>query len=128
MIAVEEVLGPAIQNYGVVVPEPVADGVYRIRGTVEKPAPEDAPSNLGIVGRYVLTPEVFDCLTRVKPGAIGEIQLTDGIGMLLGKPARLRPCASKECGTTWAIHWACSRHRSHWRCRGRTWGRNLRSS
>ena len=83
VIAVEEVPGPAIQNYGVVVPEPVADGVYRIRGTVEKPAPEDAPSNLGIVGRYVLTPEVFDYLTRVKPGAIGEIQLTDGIGMLL---------------------------------------------
>ena len=83
VIAVEEVLGPAIQNYGVVVPEPVADGVYRIRGTVEKPAPEDAPSNLGIVGRYVLTPEVFDCLTKVRPGAIGEIQLTDGIGMLL---------------------------------------------
>ncbi len=83
VIAVEEVPGPAIQNYGVVAPEPVADGVYRIRGMVEKPAPQDAPSNLGIVGRYVLTPEVFDCLTRVTPGAIGEIQLTDGIAMLL---------------------------------------------
>ncbi len=83
VIAVEEVPGPAIQNYGVVAPEPVADGVYRIRGMVEKPAPQDAPSNLGVVGRYVLTPEVFDCLTRVRPGAIGEIQLTDGIGMLL---------------------------------------------
>ena len=83
VIAVEEVPGPAIQNYGVVAPEPVAEGVYRIRGMVEKPAPQDAPSNLGIVGRYVLTPEVFDCLTKVTPGAIGEIQLTDGIAMLL---------------------------------------------
>ena len=83
VIAVEEVPGPAIQNYGVVSPEPVANGVYRIRGMVEKPTPQDAPSNLGIVGRYVLTPQVFDCLTRVRPGAVGEIQLTDGIGMLL---------------------------------------------
>ena len=72
VIAVEEVPGPAIQNYGVVKPEPVAEGVYRIRGMVEKPALADAPSNLGIVGRYVLTPEVFDCLTRVTPGAIGR--------------------------------------------------------
>ena len=87
VIAVEEVPGPAIQNYGVVSPEPVADSVYRIRGMVEKPAPQDAPSNLGIVGRYVLTPEVFDCLTKVKPGAIGEIQLTDGIAMLLESQA-----------------------------------------
>ena len=87
VIAVEEVPGPAIQNYGVVSPEPVADGVYRIRGMVEKPAPQDAPSNLGIVGRYVLTPEVFDCLTKVNPGAIGEIQLTDGIAMLLESQA-----------------------------------------
>lgn len=87
VIAVEEVPGPAIQNYGVVSPEHVADGVYRIRGMVEKPAPQDAPSTMGVVGRYVLTPEVFDCLTRVTPGAIGEIQLTDGIGMLLESQA-----------------------------------------
>ena len=88
VIAVEEVPGAAIQNYGVVSPEPVADGVYRIMGMVEKPAPQEAPSNLGVVGRYVLTPEVFDCLARVTPGAIGEIQLTDGIALLLeGQPA-----------------------------------------
>ena len=88
VIAVEEVPGPAIQSYGVVVPEPVAEGVYRILGAVEKPAPQDAPSNLGIVGRYVLEPQVFDCLESVTPGAIGEIQLTDGIVSLLeSRPA-----------------------------------------
>ncbi|MDP6495911.1 MAG: sugar phosphate nucleotidyltransferase, partial [Dehalococcoidia bacterium] len=83
VIAVEEVLGPQIQSYGVIMPEPVAEGVFRVRGTVEKPALADAPSNLGIVGRYILTPEIFGALARVKPGALGEIQLTDGIGLLL---------------------------------------------
>ena len=83
VIAVEEVDGPAIQSYGVIDPEPVADGVYRVRGTVEKPALADAPSNLGIVGRYVLTPQVFDALAEVKEGAIGELQLTDGLAILL---------------------------------------------
>ncbi|MBI4282129.1 MAG: UTP--glucose-1-phosphate uridylyltransferase GalU [Chloroflexi bacterium] len=83
VIAVEEVSGPQIQSYGVIVPEPVAEGVFRVRGTVEKPALADAPSNLGIVGRYILTPEIFGALANVKPGAIGEIQLTDGLGLLL---------------------------------------------
>ena len=83
VIAVEEVDGPAIQSYGVIDPETVADGVYRVRGTVEKPALADAPSNLGIVGRYVLTPQIFDALAEVKEGAIGELQLTDGLAILL---------------------------------------------
>ncbi|MBI2855869.1 MAG: UTP--glucose-1-phosphate uridylyltransferase, partial [Chloroflexi bacterium] len=83
VIAVQEVPGPDIQSYGAIVPEVVAEGLYRVLGTVEKPAPEQAPSRLGIVGRYVLTPEIFDALMRVGPGAIGEIQLTDGIGLLL---------------------------------------------
>ena len=83
VIAVEEVDGPAIQSYGVIEPEPVSDGVYRVLGTVEKPALADAPSNLGIVGRYVLTPQVFDALSEVRAGAIGELQLTDGIAILL---------------------------------------------
>ena len=83
VVAVQEVTGPQIQNYGVVVPEPVSEGVFRVLGTVEKPALADAPSNLGIVGRYILTPEIFDLLAKVQPGAIGEIQLTDGLGLLL---------------------------------------------
>jgi UTP--glucose-1-phosphate uridylyltransferase len=83
VVAVEEVQGPQIHGYGVIVPEPVSEGVFRVLGTVEKPVLADAPSNLGIVGRYILTPEIFDTLTKVKPGAIGEIQLTDGLGLLL---------------------------------------------
>ena len=83
VIAVEEVDGPAIQSYGVIEPEPVSDGVYRVLSTVEKPALADAPSNLGIVGRYVLTPQGFDALSEVREGAIGELQLTDGIAILL---------------------------------------------
>ena len=83
VIAVEEVDGPAIQSYGVIDPETVADGVYRVRGTVEKPALADAPSKMGIVGRYVLMPQIFDALAEVKEGAIGELQLTDGLAILL---------------------------------------------
>lgn len=82
-ISVEEVHGPAIQSYGVIVPETVADGVYRVHGTVEKPAPADAPSNLAILGRYIFTPGIFEALAKVKPGALGEIQLTDAMGILL---------------------------------------------
>ncbi|MDP6102970.1 MAG: UTP--glucose-1-phosphate uridylyltransferase GalU [Dehalococcoidia bacterium] len=83
VIAVQEVLGFQIQSYGVIVPEPIAEGVFKVHGTVEKPALVDAPSNLGIVGRYVLTPNIFEALAKVKPGARGEIQLTDGLDLAL---------------------------------------------
>ena len=79
VIAVRQVPDEAIPNLGVIDPEPLNDKVYRIKGMVEKPRLEDAPSNLAIVGRYVLTPEVFDALKQAPPGAIGEIQLTDAI-------------------------------------------------
>ena len=79
VIAVKQVPDEAIPNLGVIDPEPLNDKVYRIKGMVEKPRLEDAPSNLAIIGRYVLTPEVFDTLERSRPGAIGEIQLTDAI-------------------------------------------------
>jgi len=61
----------------------VSDGLHRISGIVEKPKPENAPSNLGVVGRYILTPRIFEHLENTKPGAGGEIQLTDGIASLL---------------------------------------------
>ena len=79
VIAVKQVADEAIPSLGVIDPEPLNDKVYRIKGMVEKPRLEDAPSNLAIVGRYVLTPEVFDALEQAPPGAIGEIQLTDAI-------------------------------------------------
>jgi UTP--glucose-1-phosphate uridylyltransferase len=88
VIAVMEMPPDEISNYGVVDPQAgaVADGtdhdVVRVARFVEKPAAAEAPSTLGSVGRYVLTPEVFGALERTKPGAGGEIQLTDGIDAL----------------------------------------------
>lgn len=83
VVAVEEVLPERISGYGVIDPEDVAEGVYRVLSMVEKPSQHDAPSNLGIVGRYILTPDVFQALSRVTPGAKGELQLTDGIALLM---------------------------------------------
>ena len=83
VVAVQEVPSEAVSTYGVVDAREVEEGVYEVRGLVEKPAPEDAPSNLAVVGRYILAPGVFSCLERTAPGAIGEIQLTDGMGLLL---------------------------------------------
>lgn len=79
VVAVKEVPDEAIPSLGVIDPEPVADAVYAVKRMVEKPRLEDAPSNLAIVGRYALTPDVFDALERAAPGAIGEIQLTDAL-------------------------------------------------
>ena len=83
VVAVEEVPPDAVKNYGVVDSWAVNERVHQIKGLVEKPDPEDAPSNLAIVGRYILTPEIFPCLERITPGAKGEIQLTDGMALLL---------------------------------------------
>ena len=83
VVAVEEVPDEAVSSYGVVDAVAGEGRVHRIKGLVEKPNPEDAPSNLAIVGRYILTPEIFSCLERTAPGAKGEIQLTDGMGLLL---------------------------------------------
>ena len=60
-----------------------SENLVRLRGIVEKPTAEDAPSNLAVMGRYVFTPEIFDVLDQVKPGVGGEIQLTDAIALLL---------------------------------------------
>jgi UTP--glucose-1-phosphate uridylyltransferase len=81
-IAILEVEPEEISAYGSAEVEPVADGVVRIRSVVEKPRPEDAPSNLAVIGRYVFTPEIFDALEQITPGAGGELQLTDAIALL----------------------------------------------
>jgi UTP--glucose-1-phosphate uridylyltransferase len=83
VVAVEPMPWETVHNYGVVDAQPVSGGLHRIRGLVEKPPREEAPSNLSIVGRYILPPEIFDCLERTRPGAKGEIQLTDGMLLLL---------------------------------------------
>jgi UTP--glucose-1-phosphate uridylyltransferase len=82
VIAVMEMTPDEISAYGVVDPEPAGDDVVRVKRFVEKPAAAEAPSNLGSVGRYVLAPEVFDLLEATKPGAGGEVQLTDAIDAL----------------------------------------------
>ena len=83
VVAVEPMPWETVHNYGVVDAVTVSDGLHRVRGMVEKPLREEAPSNLSIVGRYILPPDIFDCLERTSPGAKGEIQLTDGMLLLL---------------------------------------------
>jgi UTP--glucose-1-phosphate uridylyltransferase len=85
VIALMEVPREQISSYGSVDADPVdgEPGLFRIKSLVEKPKPEVAPSNLAIIGRYVLVPEIFDSLTKITPGAGGEIQLTDGMRHLL---------------------------------------------
>jgi UTP--glucose-1-phosphate uridylyltransferase len=88
VVALMEVPNDSISAYGVVDAEPVSHAggqnrLFRIRNMVEKPKAADAPSNLAIIGRYVLTPEVFKSLDSIEPGSGGEIQLTDGLKHLL---------------------------------------------
>jgi UTP--glucose-1-phosphate uridylyltransferase len=85
VIAICEVDGKDVSSYGVIDGEEVEDGVYRIRDMVEKPPVGKAPSNLAIIGRYVLTPDIFDELRQTEPGSGGEIQLTDALRRLAAK-------------------------------------------
>jgi UTP--glucose-1-phosphate uridylyltransferase len=82
-VAVMEVAHENVSEYGVIDPkEETADGLYKVKGFVEKPKPEDAPSNLAIIGRYLFTPEIFEELENTAPGKGNEIQLTDAIETL----------------------------------------------
>ncbi|HMJ77851.1 MAG TPA: UTP--glucose-1-phosphate uridylyltransferase GalU [Iamia sp.] len=83
VIALQEVSPEEISRYGCAKPEPVSDHLVQILDLVEKPDPAVAPSNLAVMGRYVLTPEIFDALGRIEPGSGGELQLTDAIALLL---------------------------------------------
>jgi UTP--glucose-1-phosphate uridylyltransferase len=90
VLATQQVKGPAISAYGVLEGKPAEAGkfdgrLYEVRNVVEKPKPEEAPSDLAIIGRYVLTPAIFDMLECTPLGAGGELQLTDGLRMLLQK-------------------------------------------
>jgi UTP--glucose-1-phosphate uridylyltransferase len=79
IVAVEEVDKDEVDKYGVVAGKEIEKGVMMISDMVEKPKPEDAPSNLAIIGRYILTPDIFEILKTTKPGAKGEIQITDAL-------------------------------------------------
>jgi len=83
VLSVQEVPRNETNKYGIVETERQPDGTLRVTSMVEKPAPEDAPSNLAVVGRYLLTPTIFEKLEQTTPGAGGEIQLTDAIAALL---------------------------------------------
>jgi len=83
VIGVQRVAPEETRSYGIVDAEPMGKRLYRIKSMVEKPDPKDAPSNLAVVGRYILTPRIFQTLQSVATGAGGEIQLTDGIAALL---------------------------------------------
>lgn len=79
IVAIEEVLAADTHKYGIVAGEAIRDDLLRIQHMVEKPEPAKAPSNLAIIGRYILTPDIFDLLEQTAPGKGGEIQLTDAL-------------------------------------------------
>jgi UTP--glucose-1-phosphate uridylyltransferase len=85
VIAVEPVDPALTSRYGIIDGDPVDDQLWRLRSVVEKPAPEDAPSHYGVVGRYVLPARIFELLAQTRPGAGGEIQLTDAIAALIAE-------------------------------------------
>ncbi len=85
ILAVQDVPRSQTHQYGIIAAERIGDGIYRVTDLVEKPAPEDAPSTLAIIGRYILSPGIFPALEQTEPGKGGEIQLTDGLKVLLQK-------------------------------------------
>jgi UTP--glucose-1-phosphate uridylyltransferase len=103
LLGVEEVPRDQTQSYGIVTIDKMQGDLARIHSIIEKPRPAEAPSNLAVIGRYVLTPRIFEMLTEVRPGAGGEIQLTDAISALLAHerafairlPGKRYDCGSK---------------------------------
>ena len=87
VLAVETVDRQDIHKYGVIRPQQVREHVYKVKGLVEKPGPDAAPSSLGIVGRYILTPDIFEALAHTMPDSHGEIQLTNALALMLERQA-----------------------------------------
>jgi UTP--glucose-1-phosphate uridylyltransferase len=98
VVAVAEVPHEDIKSYGSIDSDDLTGEDIWVSSVVEKPDPKDAPSNLAVIGRYVLDPEVFDVLEKLEPGAGGEIQLTDALGVLAG---RGRLVAKRHRGRRW---------------------------
>jgi UTP--glucose-1-phosphate uridylyltransferase len=90
IVAIEEVPKEHTNKYGIIEGNQIEEGLFILKNMVEKPDPKDAPSNLAIIGRYILTPDIFDLIRQTKPGKGGEIQITDALlkqaqeGMVLG--------------------------------------------
>ena len=108
------------KSYGIAAIKAEKDGLAEITGLVEKPKPEEAPSTLALIGRYVLLPEVFDHLDRHETGAGGEIQLTDAHGQDDRRQAVPCACATPAGATIAATGWASSRPMSPSRSAGPT--------
>ena len=85
ILAVQQVPLKEVRHYGIIEAKKIGHRIYKVTDMVEKPHPKDAPSNLAIIGRYILTPEIFTALEETKPGKGGEIQLTDGLKLLSKK-------------------------------------------
>lgn len=87
ILGVQEVNKEDVNKYGIIATKHIEDRVYKVKDLVEKPSVEDAPSNIAILGRYIISPDIFDILEHTKPGAGGEIQLTDALKELLKNEA-----------------------------------------
>jgi UTP--glucose-1-phosphate uridylyltransferase len=85
ILAIQKVPKSQTQHYGIIDGKRIEDGIYLVKDMVEKPSPSEAPSNLAIIGRYILTPGIFAALESTRPGKGGEIQLTDGLKLLMDK-------------------------------------------
>ncbi len=104
ILAVQEVPLEHVRRYGIVAGDTVNERLVKVRQMVEKPSPDQAPSRLGVAGRYILTPAVFDCIRNQPRGSGGEIQLTDGIAQLIASEGvhayryagKRYDCGSKE--------------------------------
>lgn len=94
IVAVERVPQNKVRDYGIINGVPLCDGVYKIKDIVEKPSPKNAPSDLGAIGRYILTPDIFDILRETAPGYGSEIQLTDALRHL-DSPIGLITCCKR---------------------------------
>jgi UTP--glucose-1-phosphate uridylyltransferase len=102
VVAIEEVPDDQVDRYGVIAGESLSDNVLQITDMVEKPPIDEAPSNLAIIGRYILTPDIFDILETLPPGRNGEVQITDAL-MQQAKQGRVLAYKFKgrriDCGT-----------------------------
>lgn len=98
VVAIERVPKDKIKDYGIIEGVPLEDGAYEIIDIVEKPSPENAPSDLGAMGRYILTPDIFDILRNVQPGHGGEIQLTDALRSLNNSIGLVTGCRRYDIG------------------------------
>jgi UTP--glucose-1-phosphate uridylyltransferase len=85
ILAIQKVPRSQTRHYGIIDAKKIEKGIYLVKDLVEKPTPNEAPSNLAIIGRYILAPEIFSALEHTKPGKGGEIQLTDGLKLLMAK-------------------------------------------